>query len=107
MPLETTSFDAAEHLDDLQGQADLVADALQLGDDAYLRHALITVARAQEMHGIGGAGEFGQRSVERALGAGTGATVQSVVQVMAALGLELTAQIRREARGDSLSGDAA
>jgi len=49
MPLKTTPFDPAKYLDDAQSHSELLADALSIGDRAYIVDALGVVARAQGM----------------------------------------------------------
>lgn len=46
MTLETIPFDAAKYLATPQSQAELIADALESGDAAYIAAALGVVARA-------------------------------------------------------------
>jgi probable addiction module antidote protein len=48
MPIETTIFDPAEHLD-AEGHAELIVDAFVAGDAAYIKHALNIVARSRGM----------------------------------------------------------
>jgi len=38
MAIKTKPFDAAEYLDDPASQAELLADALETGDSAYIKH---------------------------------------------------------------------
>lgn len=52
MKRNTTSFDASIYLDDPESQAELLADALECGDQAYITHALGVVAKARGMSGI-------------------------------------------------------
>ena len=52
MAPETTLFDAAEYLGDIEGQAFLLSDAVETGNAAYITHALGIVVRAREMSQI-------------------------------------------------------
>lgn len=52
MALETIPFDAVEYLGDETSQAELLADAFQSGNPAYIANALGVVARARGMSQI-------------------------------------------------------
>lgn len=45
--VKTSPFDPSEYLTDRRDQAELLKDALDSGDEAYLEHALAVIARAQ------------------------------------------------------------
>jgi probable addiction module antidote protein len=64
MPVETFPFDAAEHLDTPKSEAELLADAFETGDTAYIAQALGTVARARPRGGPHPAGAL--QGAERA-----------------------------------------
>ncbi len=49
MSIETVPFDAARYLDTPASQAELLRDALETGDAAYIAVALDVVARARAM----------------------------------------------------------
>ena len=46
MATTTTEFDAAKHLSSAESQAELVSDALAIGDARYIANAIAVVARA-------------------------------------------------------------
>ena len=52
MTVETLPFDASEFLKSPEAQAELIADAFESGDVAYIAHALGIVAKARGMTGI-------------------------------------------------------
>lgn len=49
MPIETTPFDAAKHLDNPEAQAAFLTDALETGDAGYIAHAMGVIVRARGM----------------------------------------------------------
>lgn len=46
--VKVSPFDPSVYLTDRRDQAELLKDALDSGDEAYLKHALAVVARAQQ-----------------------------------------------------------
>lgn len=52
MAIKTVPFDAAEFLVDSVSQDELLSDALETGDSAYVTHALRVVARARGLTSI-------------------------------------------------------
>lgn len=52
MAVETVPFDPAEFITTPEGQADLLADAFETGDAAYIANALGIVARAKGMSAV-------------------------------------------------------
>lgn len=52
MPLKTTPFDESRYLDDAESHAELLTDAIETGDTAYIAHAIGVVARARGMTSI-------------------------------------------------------
>jgi len=49
MATTTTEFDAAKHLSSAESQAELVSDALAIGDARYIANAIAVVARAHNL----------------------------------------------------------
>ena len=49
---KTVPFDAAEYLDTPESQAELITDALESGDAAYIAQAIGVVARARGMTAV-------------------------------------------------------
>lgn len=49
MPLKTKKYDTSEYAASPEAQAELVADALETGDAAYITHVLGVIARARGM----------------------------------------------------------
>ncbi len=91
MPLETTPFDVAEHLAAPEDQAFLIADALETGDAAFIRHTLNTVARARGMTQIARDAGVTREALYRALGPQGDPRMSTLFGVFEALGVKLSA----------------
>lgn len=92
MPIKTYPFDAAKYLkDDLEGQTELIADALSTGDAAYVAHALGIVARARGMSQLARDTGMSRESLYKALSAEGNPELATVLKVASALGMKLTA----------------
>lgn len=91
MPLETSKFDAAEHLRDAESQAFLLSDALETGDAAYIAHALGVVARARGMTSVAKEAGVTREALYRALSEKGDPKLSTLLGVTRALGFKLTA----------------
>lgn len=91
MALETTPFDPAEYLDDDDAVADYLSDALETGDPAFIADALGVVARAKGMKQIAQDAGLSRESLYRALSGKGNPEFGTVLKVVAALGLRLSA----------------
>lgn len=91
MPLETTRFDAAEHLHDEESQAFLISDALETGDARYIAHALGIVARARGMTHVAKEAGVTREALYRALSEKGDPKLSTLLGVARALGFKLTA----------------
>lgn len=89
MTLDTAPFDAAEHLD-VEGQADLISDALASGDGTYIRHALNTAARARGMSHVAREAGVTREALYKALSPGGDPRLSTLLGVLKALDLKLT-----------------
>jgi probable addiction module antidote protein len=100
--VDTTRFDAAEYLDTPERQAAYVTAALETGDPAFVRDALGVVARARGMAEIAKSAELNRESLYKALGTSGNPEFGTVLRVLGAMGLRLTAhpadQKRKAAR---------
>ena len=96
MATETRHFDAAEYLAGPEDEADLLSDAVANGDPRYIAAALGAVARAH-----GGIGKLAistgmsRQSLHRALSETGNPTLEAVIKVLDALGLQMHIE-RRE-----------
>ena len=92
MPLETTIFDAAEYLDTPESQADLLADAFDSGDATYIAHALGVIARARGMTTVARDAGVTREALYKALSEKGDPKLSTLLGVMRALGVQLTAK---------------
>lgn len=89
--MKSTIFDATEYLDTRERQADYLALALESGDPDEVRDALSLVARARGMAQIASMAKLNRESLYRALGENGNPEFATVLKVINALGLRLTA----------------
>jgi probable addiction module antidote protein len=97
----TTRFDAAEYLDTPERQAAYITAAFETGDLAFVRDALGLVARARGMTRVARSADLNRESLYKALGESGNPELGTVLRVLQALGLTLTAQpieAKRKAR---------
>ena len=88
----TTRFDAAEYLDTPERQAAYITAALETGDPEFVRDALGVVARARGMAEIAKAADLNRESLYKALGETGNPEFSTVMRVLQALGLTLSAR---------------
>jgi probable addiction module antidote protein len=88
----TTRFDAAEYLDTPERQASYITAALETGDPAFVRDALGVVARARGIAKVAEAAELNRESLYRALGEAGNPEFSTVMRILRALGLTLSAR---------------
>ena len=93
MPLDTVPFDAAKHLTDPQDQAEIVAEAFATGDAAVIRKALDIVARARGMSRVAADAGVSREGAYKALAADGDPKFSTVLGILAALGVKLTATL--------------
>ena len=89
--METTRFDAAEYLDTAERQAAYITAALETGDPDFVRDALGVVARARGMAEVAKSADLNRESLYKALGNTGNPEFGTVMRVLRALGLTLTA----------------
>jgi probable addiction module antidote protein len=89
---KTTRFDAADYLDSEERQRAYVAAALETGDADFVRDALGIVARARGMAEIAKTAGLNRESLYRALGETGNPEFATVMRIVRALGLTLTAR---------------
>jgi probable addiction module antidote protein len=91
MPLETRPYDIAEYLDSEEAIAAYIDAVLEDGDPALIAHALGAVARARGMSQIARDAGLSRESLYRALSSEGNPEFGTVLRVLKALGLRLTA----------------
>jgi probable addiction module antidote protein len=92
MAIRTTRYDSAEYLDSDEAIAAYVDEALGSADPAHIAHALGIVARAKGMTEIARGAGMSREHLYRALTATGHPEFSTVVRVLNALGLRLSAQ---------------
>jgi len=92
MKPRTTRFDAANYLDTEERQAAYIAAALESGDADFVRDALGLVARARGMGGIARQAGLNRESLYKALGKSGNPEFGTVLRIVRALGLTLSAR---------------
>ena len=98
MMMRTTRFDATEYLDTVARQAAYITAAFETGDPAFVRDALGVVARARGMAKIAKTAELNRESLYRAFGETGNPEFSTVMRVLDALGLTLSARPARTKR---------
>ena len=89
---KTTRFDAADYLDSEELQVAYIAAALESGDADFVRDALGIVARARGMGGIARKAGLNRESLYKALGETGNPEFGTVMRIVRALGLTLSAR---------------
>jgi len=90
--IETTRFDAADYLDTSERQAAYITAALETGDADFVRDALGVVARARGMAEVAKTADLNRESLYKALGETGNPEFGTVMRVVRALGLTLSAR---------------
>lgn len=91
MPIETFPFDPSQYLGSPESQVELLADAFQTGDAGYIANALGVVARARGMTQIAKEAGVTREALYKALSPDGDPKLTTLLGVMKALGVELTA----------------
>ncbi len=91
MGIKTKKWDPAEHLDSEEAIVAYVDAALEDGDPALIAAALGDVARSRGMSQVSRETGLSRESLYKALSADGNPELSTVIRVMKALGLRLTA----------------
>ena len=89
---KTMRFDVADYLDSEERQASYIAAALETGDADFVRDALGIVARARGMAGVAKSAGLSRESLYKALGESGNPEFATVMRVVRAMGLTLSAR---------------
>jgi probable addiction module antidote protein len=92
MAIPATPFDAAKYLTDEVSQIELLNDALHEGQAGYIASAIGVIAKARGLTGVASGAGLGLK----ALGKDGNPTLDTFLKVLAELGIELEAKVRRE-----------
>jgi probable addiction module antidote protein len=90
--VKLTSFDAARYLTDDASVAEYMTAILETGDPDLLLLALADVARARGMAQVAKDAGLGRESLYKALAPGAKPRYDTIMKVMRALGVQLTAK---------------
>jgi probable addiction module antidote protein len=91
--VKTTPFDAADYLETEEDVAAYLTEALATGDTAVVALALGAIARARGMTRIARATGLSRESLYRALSADGNPEFATVLRIVEAMGLRLTAEL--------------
>lgn len=91
MPLETFPFDAAEILDTPGAQGQLLADAFESGEAAYIANALGIIARTRGMTTVARQAGVTREALYKALSKDGDPRLSTLLGVVKALGVKLRA----------------
>jgi probable addiction module antidote protein len=91
MPLQTKPFDPANYLDGDAAGAAYMTEPIATNDPAFIADALGVVARARGMRQVARDTGLSRESLYRALSAGGNPEFSTLLQVVRALGLRLSA----------------
>jgi probable addiction module antidote protein len=95
---KTTRFDAADYVNTEERQAAYIAAALETGDADFVRDALGIVARARGMAEIAKGAGLNRESLYRTLGKAGNPEFATVMRIVHALGLTLSARPVRKSK---------
>jgi probable addiction module antidote protein len=98
MTMKTSPFDAADYLDTAEARAEYMTAALETGDTEFIRDAVGVVARARGMAGIAKATGLSRESLYKALGPAGNPEFRTMMRIVRALGLTLSARPAAAAR---------
>ena len=91
--MKTTPFDAADYLETEEDVAAYLTEALATGDTAVVALALGAIARARGMSRIASQTGLSRESLYRALSAEGNPEFATVLRIIEALGLRLSAEL--------------
>ena len=92
MAIKVTKWDAAEHLDTEESIAAFLAEAMEIGDQKFIVHALNTVARARGMTQIAQDAGIGRQALYKSLGENGNPTLATLLGIFKSLGVTLSAR---------------
>lgn len=99
MTIKTKPFDAVKYLDDPESQSELLSDALASGNINLVTAAIGVIARAHGMSQLARETGITRGALYAALQEGGNPTLDTVLKVIKALGVNLEAKPSRELAG--------
>ena len=91
MTVKTTPFDAALYLDTPEAQAEVLNDALETGDAAYIANALGVIARARGMTQVARETGVTRKALYKSLSLDGDPKLTTLLGVLKSLGFTLSA----------------
>jgi probable addiction module antidote protein len=88
---KTTPYDSADYLDSPEAVAEYLTAALETADAAFIAKAIGTAARARGMSEIARESGLSRENLYRSLNGETKTELETVIRVLDALGIQLTA----------------
>src|SRR4051812_31757844 len=89
---ELSRFDPAKYLESAEARAEYLSAALETGDLPFILDAINVVARAEGMGAIAERAGVGRNSLYKALRADANPEFKTILRVVEALGIRLTAR---------------
>jgi len=89
--VKTTAFDAAQYLKRPEAQMELLEEAFESGDPKFVAHALGIIARARGISNIAQETGLSREALYKSLSSEGNPTITTVMDVMRAVGLKLSA----------------
>lgn len=90
MPQKITKWDAADYLESEEAIVGYLSEAMTIGDQALIVHALNTVARARGMTQIAKDAGIKRQALYKSLGENGNPTLTTLLGVIKSLGLNLS-----------------
>lgn len=90
MALETLPFDPAEYLTGEDAQITLLAEAFESGNEAFIKNALATVARARGMTAVAKDAAVTRQALYKGLSETGDPRLSTLLGVVKALGFQVT-----------------
>lgn len=91
MTLKLKPFDAAKYIEDHEDETELLNEAFASGDAGYIAAALGAVARARGMTELAQKTGLNRQALYEALSANGNPTLDTIMRISCALGVELRA----------------
>lgn len=96
MTEQISDYDPAKALDGPEAMAMFIADALHTGDTAYVANAMSVVARAKGMTALANETGLSQEQLYKSFSEGSNPTLKTLLLVLRALDVDLTARPRQQ-----------
>lgn len=92
--IKTHPYDSAKYLNSIEARTAYLTEAFETGDASFITQALGTVARARGMSGVARKAGLSRENLYRSLNGETKTELETVMRVLKALGISLSATAR-------------